>query len=47
MLPADVTEVQQYFADAVETGLVVGTVAASFIVFLLAVIAVRGLSSWS
>lgn len=41
----DLTELQAQYLELANTALVVGTIAATLIVFLLAVIAVRGLAS--
>jgi len=43
---ADLTELQAHYIAIADQAVAVGTVAAGLIIFLLAVIAFRGLASW-
>lgn len=42
----DITPLQQHYLDLANLALITGALIGSLIVFLLAVIAVRGFSSW-
>lgn len=42
----DPSELQQSYLDAIDTALTLGTLGGSLVIFLLAIIAVRGLASW-
>lgn len=45
-MPDELTPLQERYLEVADTALALGVLAAGLIVFLLAVIAVRGLSSW-